>query len=540
MALEEASEAHSTSPRGDSAPEVSRAVRAARNNRSRLFLVAAIIGLCAGFVAVLFAWSLHRAEDLRYEAYARLRDVPFGWAVMPLVGAIVGGVIGAVVQRWAPETKGSGIPHIKGVLLRLRTLDWRRVLPVKFGAGVLGLGIGLSLGREGPTVQLGAAVAQGVGRAFGVSPKLLPQLIACGAGAGLSAAFNAPLAGFIFVIEELRREMSAITYGAALVAAVSANVVARALTGELPSFHVGSIPTTPLEALPAVLVLGVIGGMAGVGFNKGLLGGQKLAKRATKRVPTWTLVAGAGALVGLAGWWMPSILGGGHRVADQVLTGNYSTIAWQVIAALLVGKLAATLISYASGAPGGIFAPMLLLGALLGLLVGRVLGSLMPSLGIHETTFAVLGMAAWFTGSVRAPLTCIVLVMEMTGDQDHLFALCVVCLSAYLIAERLHDKPIYEALLAADLRDRGLSDSDDEEHPTHVVMSVQTGSPLDGKMIREAPWPNGSLVVGVERGGHEMVPTGSLQLRPGDHITVLVPPDPPGTALRIVELCQVP
>lgn len=516
------------------------AVRAAKHNRSRLFLIAGAIGLTAGGCAVLFAWALYAAETARRDIFLRLHAVPAGWLVMPLVGLIVGSGVGWVTNRYCPEARGSGIPHIKGVLVRLRTMRWQRLIPIKFVAGVLGVGVGLSLGREGPTVQIGAASAQAIGRLLRAPPRVLPQLIACGAGAGLSAAFNAPLAGFVFVIEELRREMSAITYGAALVAVVCATVIARALTGVMPSFHVGPTPTAPLTALPAVIALGLLGGLGGVLFNRSLLLAQRGAALAARRVPAWTLVGAAGCLAGAVGWSFPSAVGGGHQTADVMLGGGYATVAWSTILVLLLVKFGLTICSYGSGAPGGIFAPMLVLGATLGVLFGRLAALAAPSLGVSETTFAVLGMAAWFSGSVRAPLTGIVLILEMTGDQDHLFSLCVACLSAYLVAERLRDRPIYEALLAADLNKPSEIPSHPHTEPTHVVMSVQTGSPLDGRQLREAPWPPGCLVVGVERAGSEIVPTGGCTLRAGDHITVLVPHESTDAALKVVELCQVP
>lgn len=521
-------------------PSSEAAIQVARDHRTRLFLIAGAIGLTSGALAVLFAWSLFAAEEARRASFARLRDVPFGWAVMPAVGLVVGCFIGVIVQRFSPEAKGSGIPHVKGVLLRLRTMDWRTLVPVKFGAGVLGLGVGLSLGREGPTVQLGAAAGQAIGTLLRAPPRVLPQLISCGSGAGLSAAFNAPLAGFVFVIEELRREMSAITYGAALIAAVCANVVARALTGEMPSFHVPPTPAAPLIALPAVIAIGILGGLGGVLFNQSLLATQRAGRAAARVIPAWTLPGIAAMAAGIVGWWLPDAIGGGHATADHLLSGGAAGTAWTAILVLLVAKLAMTLVSYGSGAPGGIFAPMLVLGAVLGLLSGRATESLAPGLGVHETTFAVLGMAAWFTGSVRAPLTGIVLILEMTGNQDHLFSLCVVCLTAYLTAERLRDTPIYEALLAEDLRLRGGPQTDEHAAPTNVVMSVQTGSVLDGKTLREIPWPPGSLVVGIERHGEDIVPTGASRLRAGDHITVLVPSDAPDAALKIVDLCRVP
>ncbi|HVZ94322.1 MAG TPA: chloride channel protein, partial [Phycisphaerales bacterium] len=182
---------------------------------------------------------------------------------------------------------------------------------------------------------------------------------------------------------------------------------------------------------------------------------------------------------------------------------------------------------------------MLLMGAVVGLLLGRGTAAAMPGLGIDETTFAVLGMAAWFTGSVRAPMTGIVLILEMTGNYNHLFSLCAVSLTSYLTAEWLRDPPLYEALLEEDLKLRGIQEHHDAA-PVHVVMSVQHGSVMDERMLCDVTLPPNCLVIGVERGGAELVPTGAVKLRAGDHLTVIVPGNDPAAAMRIVEMCRVP
>ncbi|HVZ93703.1 MAG TPA: ClC family H(+)/Cl(-) exchange transporter, partial [Phycisphaerales bacterium] len=319
---------------GEAGAEV-RSVRGPRSVRTRYFAVAAAIGLTSGLLAMLFAWALFAVEQGRNAIVTSLRAHPYwGWMVMPLCGLVIGCAIGRLVERVDHDAAGSGIPHVKGVLFRLRAMNWKSLIPVKFIGGVLGIGAGLSLGREGPTVQMGAAVGQGVGKMLGVSNKVLPQLISCGAGAGLSAAFNAPLAGFIFVIEELRREMSALTYGAALIAAVMADVVARGLMGEVPSFHTGPIPAAPLAALPAVILLGLVVGCIAVGFNRALVWSERRI-REQRRVPRWALPGIAAALVGLIGWWLPVATGGGHGTAEMVLGGKYAAAG----AIMLVGLL---------------------------------------------------------------------------------------------------------------------------------------------------------------------------------------------------------
>jgi CIC family chloride channel protein len=518
------------------------AVADARETRKRHFPRAALVGLLAGALGVAYARALYFAELGREGLLARLHAHPaWGWAVLPLIGLAVGCLIGWMTRRLAPDAAGSGIPHIKAVLAGVRPMRWARLIPVKFVAGVLGAGIGLSLGREGPTVQLGAALGRGIGGLAHLRRRAMPQQVACGAGAGLAAAFNAPLAGFIFVIEELQREMSPLTYGGALIAAVASDVVTRWFIGQVPSFNLPQMgerapQALPLGALPLMLVLGAAAGVAGVAFNKALVGGLKLTHRASAhgRAPAWAWPGIAGVIAGLIAWWIPDAVGGGHAVAERFLLGTAQR-GLAAIALLFAVKFLLTAISYASGAPGGIFAPMLVLGALLGSALGRVVGMASPDLGRPET-FALLGMGAFFASSVRAPLTGIILILEMTANYEQLFALSVVCLTAYLVAERLKDRPIYDALLEYDLARSGHGPAEDE--PTQVVVSVMHGSELDGKALRSAGLPARTLVVLVMRAGKELVPRGDLELRPGDHLTVLVEGSDMAGALRVSEMAR--
>ncbi|MCC6679013.1 MAG: H(+)/Cl(-) exchange transporter ClcA [Phycisphaerales bacterium] len=510
---------------------------ARRANRGEHFLRAAFVGLAAGGLAVLFRYALTAVEDFRQILLAKLHHHPaWGWVVLPLIGLVVGCFVGWSTRRFAPEAGGSGIPHLKGVLLHVRTLHWKRLIPVKFINGVLGIGAGLSAGREGPTVQMGAAIAQAVGQVLRVRPREMPQLLSCGAGAGLAAAFNAPLAGFIFVLEELQRELSPLTYGGALIASVAAAAVTRAFSGQLPSFEVKNFPALPLEALPLLVVLGVATGLLGVAFNRALLTGMRRV-HALKRIPPWLYTGLVIALLGLVAWWMPEAVGGGHPVASRLLA-NPGQFAAVFLIELMAAKFLLTVLSYTTGAPGGVFAPMLLMGAILGLLFGETLAVIWPVLSGYAAAFAVLGMAGFFASSVRAPLTGIVLILEMTGNYEQLFALAVVCLVAYLIAERLRDRPLYESLLEYDLsRENGEAHGVDGVR--QVTMGIHRGSELDGKLVRESKLPAGCLIVGVERNGRELLPSAALELRAGDHITVLVPGERPGAAMQVVDLCRV-
>lgn len=286
--------------------------------RRRLFPRAALVGLLAGALAVAFRAMLALGDALRNAllAWSHMQSW-VGWIAPVLLGST--GAIGAValVRRYAPEAGGSGIPHLKAVLHRFRILNWRRVLPVKFVGGVLAIGSGLALGREGPTVQMGGAVGDAVADWLHSSPRERLTLTAAGAGAGLAAAFNAPLSGLIFVLEEAQRDFRPVVFGAAFITAATANIVTRLTSGQLPVFRVPSYPVPPLTALPVFALLGIVAGLLGVLFNRSVL--QTLNRfAALTRQRSWLMIAAVGALVGIAGWASPligSLLTPAHEVS---------------------------------------------------------------------------------------------------------------------------------------------------------------------------------------------------------------------------------
>lgn len=411
--------------------------------RRHILPKAIVVGIVAGLIASAFRLSLDRAEDLR-ETLLEHFDRWTALAIAVSLGALTGAAGLWLVRRFAPEAGGSGIPHLKSVLLGEKELHWRRLLPIKFIAGVLGIGGGLVLGREGPTVQMGGAAGLMAAGWFRIQTGFGEKkaLISAGAGAGLAAAFNAPLAGVIFVLEELQGNFTPVVFVAAFLASVSADVVGRLLAGDSPVFHLREIALMPLSELPLALLLGVVVGFAGILFNRGILGGLRCFERLPH--PTWLPGAIAGALAGLAGWMIPGLAGGGGALADQAIAGK---LALASLPLLLLARFFLTLTSYGCGAAGGIFAPMLVIGALGGLLFGQGIESLFPTLLAHPETFALLGMGALFTAVVRAPLTGIVLMVEMTGQYEFMLPLLVCCLTAYGVAEWLKAPAIYEALM---------------------------------------------------------------------------------------------
>ncbi len=422
----------------------------ARSRDLRLWLAILGSGLLVGGVAVAFHagldWALERRE--RFEALVR----PLGPAgAMSLVAACAAAVGVAVwlTARFAPQAAGSGIQHVEGVARGLLPLWPLAVVWVKFVGGIVGIGGGLLLGREGPTVQMGASLAERLGGRLRLDDAGRRMLLVVGAGAGLAGAFSAPLGGTLFVIEELKMPWrSAVALGT-LLASVLTDATCRFGLGrgvELP-LSAGAAPQFPM--LVSVLGVAVLAGALGVVVNALLLRALAAGDRWKRRIPGWIFGVALGAVLGAVAWYEPGLPGGGTTFAASVLHGGVSAsdAAWLLPASLLL-----TVASYAAGAPGGIFAPLLVIGALLGLVFHAGWLAALPALAAPMPMLVASGMTALFAASVRAPFTGAVLLVEMTGTTDLALPLLLSSLAAHGVAWALGGRPIYASLLE---RERG-------------------------------------------------------------------------------------
>jgi chloride channel protein, CIC family len=409
----------------------------------QLAILSLVGGAAAGLVGALFRLALDKADVLRNTLIAWAHGEKLaGLLLIVLVTGAAAAIAAWLVRRFAPLASGSGIPHVEAVLNEELPPAPLILVPVKFIGGLLAIGSGLALGREGPTVQMGASIAHLVGRIFRRQAPDGRVLLAAGAGAGLATAFNAPIAGAIFVLEELVQRFDTRITIATFGASAGAITVARMFLGEKPDFEVPPLPFHSISSLPLYLVLGLLAGLLGVAYNRAILGTLAAAERLNK-VPVELRAGLIGSAVGLLAWFLPTVVGGGDAITQRTLVGTESLLTVSLVFLLRFGLGP---LSYGALTPGGLFAPILVLGAQCGLLLGAVGHHWLPAAVPTPTAVAVVGMAAFFTAVVRAPITGIILITEMTASFTLLLPMLGACFTAMIVPTLLGDPPIYESL----------------------------------------------------------------------------------------------
>jgi chloride channel protein, CIC family len=443
-------------------PPVSHPPRAKAGYRSLLLLalMAPVAGAGTGLVDALFRLALERAGVWRNVLLQHAHHYPALGFVLVLLGCAAAAALGAfLVRRFSPHAGGSGIPQIEAALNGDLPPAPPKLLPVKFFGGLVAIGSGMALGREGPSVQMGAVVAHLVGKFFCKSGEDLRLLLAAGAGAGLAVAFNAPIAGAVFVLEELVRRFEPRMAIVALGASSTAILISRLFLGDAPDFQVaiasqatmatGPLPYAAAATWPLYVALGLVAGLVAALYNRALLV-TFAGLRQWTAIPVEAKAASIGVLVGLVCWFTPALAGGGDDITQSLLAGGTGIATIPLAFAVRFGL---GTVSYAARTPGGLFAPMLVLGAQLGLVFGALCVVAFPGLGIAPAAFAVVGMAAFFAGVVQAPVTAIVLVTEMTAAFTTLLPMLAACFAAMLAAHLTRTTPIYDALLSSVVRD---------------------------------------------------------------------------------------
>jgi CIC family chloride channel protein len=412
------------------------------DNQLVLALLALFVGVVVGSLGAIFRLVLQRADSFR-ETFAWAHGEAFaGFLFVIAVCAATTAVAAWLVRRYSPHASGSGISHVELVLSGELPPAPYRLIPIKFFGGLLAIGSGLALGREGPSVQMGASVADLLARLFHCGEEDCRACLAAGAGAGLATAFNAPIAGGIFVLEELVRRFDTRIALATLGASAGAIAVARLFLGDTPDFHVEELPYPSFGTVPIYLLFGFLAGFVGVAYNRTLLGTLASLDK-LRRCPVELRAALIGAAVGTLAWFAPGLVGGGDQITQRTLSGTDTTVAISVVFLIRFGLGA---VSYSALTPGGLFAPMLVLGAQLGFLYGTVCSYWFPAAVPNPTSLAVVGMASFFTAVVRAPMTGIVLIIEMTSSFTMLLLMLAGCFAAMTVPTLLRDAPIYDSL----------------------------------------------------------------------------------------------
>lgn len=416
-----------------------------------LALLSLVSGATTGLLCAAFRLALDWANRVRDAFIAVERaDHLVGLALFVSLCAAAAALAAWLVRRFSVHASGSGIPHVEAEIHGLAPSPGILLVPVKFFGGLLAIGAGLALGREGPSVQMGASISRWIGEKTGRSLTDCRELLAAGAGAGLATAFNAPIAGAVFVLEELVQRFEHRIAILALGASASAIAIAHLLIGDVQEFRLHTPNNAPAESLPLFLLMGLLFGGFSIFYNWTII--KTLALVGDLKNPgTEARAALIGAGVALVAWWEPDWVGGGENIAENALTQDH--LFTQILLLLLL-RHALGAICYAAGTPGGVFAPMLALGALLGLIFGQLCQYLAPGIFPYPPAFALVGMTALFSGVTRAPLTGIVLVTEMSANTAMLLPMLCACFAAMLPPTLSGATPLYESLRELALRDK--------------------------------------------------------------------------------------
>lgn len=401
------------------------------------------VGFVSGLAAALLIWlinSLNRGFGIDSSAVD-----PAPWIVV--VPALGGLIVGPLVTWLAPETRGHGVPEVMLAVAQGGGKIRPRVAIVKTIASAITIGTGGSAGREGPIVQIGAAIGSTAAQAMREPTDLRRTLVACGAASGIAASFNAPIAGVIFALEVILRDFAGRAFAMVVMASVTASVVARMLVGRNSFFHLPHYQLGSGVEIIFYALLGVVAAAVARCFIYALYKTEDLVDRTP--LPAWGKPAVGGIAVGVLGFALPQILGTGHTTMEQALAGQTTGI---VLAVLVVGKIAATSLTLGTGGSGGVFAPSLFMGAMLGGAFARAVGMIAPDLGLSPGAFAVVGMGALFTAASFAPMTSILIIIEMTNDYDLILPLMAACGTALLVSHWMSPESIY----TLKLRRRGI------------------------------------------------------------------------------------
>lgn len=473
-----------------------------------------MVGIFAGLMVCLYRFLLSTSEHILRNYLTIIQTNVFYIVLFFVFLAILGLLIDWII-KWEVDSAGSGIPQVYAEVKGHMEANWVKILFSKIVAGVITTLGGLSLGPEGPSVQIGGMAGKGVAHLFKGSKTDELRLILVGSAVGITAAFNAPLAGVLFVMEEINHGFDKTLIFIALVSAIVSDFISKAIFGQATvlAFPINNIP---LENYWLFIVLGIVIGIIGYTYNVGMLKLSDFENRL--KIPSKLKFVVVFVVSGVVALTIPEISGGGHFMMDIL---DVAIPSLGVLVFLLVLKYLFSIFSFSSGAPGGIFLPILVLGAYIGAIFGSVV---VTAFGMEHNLiykFIVISMAGFFAATVRSPITGIVLIAEMCGSTESLVAMIIVSLIAYVVPTILGNEPIYESLY-----DRLLLKKNREfvKKPSKQVLSEYV-VPLDcdyiNFKIKDIPFPKNAIVVSVIRNGKYIIPTEEFNIKYSDQVHIL-------------------
>ena len=486
----------------------------------KLLLQAVIVGLCTGIVVGLFRFGIEKTSGFWLHLFELAHQNPV-WFIAIVVGFILVAIIAGYFVKQQPHVGGSGIPEVKLQLQGKLSLKWFPILWRKLIGGILVIGTGLFLGPEGPSLQLGSTIGQGVGEGFKQTKTNSRVLLATGAASGLSAAFGAPLSGALFVLEEVFHNFSPRVWLNALAGAIAANFVVSNFFGLHPALAIPYNNEFPIQLYWHLILLGLVLGLLGHLYKIGLFSVKKIYKKITV-LPRWLhgLIPLA-ILIPIAYFW-PIITGPGNRMIlslSKTIT-NQGWLTIVMLAGFYVLRIVFSIVSYDSGLPSGIFLPILTMGAL----IGATYGTFMVQMGLlpHKlvVNLVIFSMAGYFAAIIRAPFTAIILITEMVGSLLHLMPLAVVAFIALLVDEMLGGRPIYDSLADAMQGKNGVEKASGFED--QLTIPIYESSHLVDEKIADVAWPKDTLVKLIRRGSEEIIPNGQTKIAAGDMLVLAV------------------
>ena len=469
-----------------------------KHERTVITLLALAVGIVVGYLSILFRLSIEAVEWSAFSGVGPAGGLEWWRRMLPPTLCLT--VMAMTVRYIAKEATGHGVPEVMLAVALRGGLIRMRVIIVKFIASALTLGCGGSAGQAGPIAHVGASTGSAIGQLLHVSRRRLMLMVGCGAAAGISATFNAPVAGVLLVLEVMIGEYGALALGPVVISSVIATVISRAHLGNSPAFYIPdalrAFTWASLWEIGTFLLLGLIAGAVGVLFSRAIFKATDIFE--TMKVPLPIKALGGAVIVGVMVTLVPHVGGIGQKTVEALMSGDLSTVStgstavsllqggWMLVAALLLFKLLATATTLGIGGSGGVFSPSLFIGASTGYLVGMALHALAPGMVSDPSAYALVGMGAVVAATTHAPMTSIIIIFEMTGDYRIILPLMLACIASTLLASKLDPESIYTRKLAR----RGIMLREGREETVLAGITVAEVMHTDVTTVRQStPYP---------------------------------------------------